>query len=237
MKKAAILFVAIFAIASWGFGKGILLLTFDDNNLESWCMATPVFAEYGAHATFFPCGNLSEDDMAMIKKLVKAGHSVGSHTVSHNKVPPQIGNFLRNWLFMFREIRPHEKAFSRHGLHIRYFAYPYNVHTAESDNILGNRFSLVRSGAESKYATVTRGSKRLDGTGIGEYYGTDIGELCDKIAYIGEMDDIMCLFSHAIGPGAKSINMKTEWLHQILETAKRFDVHVLSFEEFEKENL
>lgn len=235
MKKITVLFLAVFAIAFWCFGKGILLLTFDDRNLESWCIAEPVFAEYGAHATFFPCGNLSEDDMAMIKRLVDAGHSVGSHTVSHNKVPSQIGNFLRNWLFIFREIRPHEKAFARHGLQIRYFAYPYNAHTDESDELLGNRFALLRSGG-AKYTTVRKGCRRLDGTGIGEYYGTQIEELCAKIAYIGETDNAMCLFSHAITPGATGINMKTEWLRQILEIAKRYDVRVLSFQEFEKED-
>ena len=85
-------------------------------------------------------------------------------------------------------------------------------------------------------ATLNRGRRTcLDGTGIGESYGTNIKELCAKVADIGETDEILCLFSHAIAPDAKGIDMKTEWLREILETAKRCDVKVLSFEEFEKE--
>lgn len=226
----------ISAVASQLFAKGILLLTFDDRNLDSWCEAMPIFAEYGAHATFFPCGYLSDEDMTKIKLLVNAGHSVGTHTVSHTKVPQQIGGVLRNWRFWRKEIAPHEKMFSKYGLQLKYFAYPYNDYTKASDEMLCSKFALLRAGTAQQYARLNRNmGGRLDASGIGEYYETNIDEVCAEIIAIATNDKVLCLYSHAIYPDATSNNMKSEWLRKICETAKMYDVRVLSFEEFEDE--
>lgn len=42
---------------------------------------------------------------------------------------------------------------------------------------------------------------------------------------------MLVLTSHGIAPGAKNINMKTEWLERILATAKECGVAVIGFDE------
>ena len=46
-----------------------------------------------------------------------------------------------------------------------------------------------------------------------------------------ERKEAFILTSHGIAPNAKAINMKTEWLERILQTAKACDVAVVRFDD------
>lgn len=59
-------------------GRGALLLTFDDPNYDRWVEAMPLFAKYGAHATFFPSGHLDDRALGQLAKLKAAGHTAAA---------------------------------------------------------------------------------------------------------------------------------------------------------------
>ena len=52
---------------------GILCLTFDDAYWENWEKALPVFAKYGAKATFFTSGDINAEALASLKKIEYLG--------------------------------------------------------------------------------------------------------------------------------------------------------------------
>ncbi len=62
---------------------GALCLTFDDRNFDGWERNLPLFARYGAHATFFICGPIDARAEACMRRLSAAGHSIGLHGLNH----------------------------------------------------------------------------------------------------------------------------------------------------------
>ena len=72
---------------------------------------------------------------------------------------------------------------------------------------------------------------RLDTALVGESYNTDIEDILKCVRRCAERNEVFVLTSHGIAPGAKSINMKTEWLERILATAKECGVAVIGFDE------
>jgi peptidoglycan-N-acetylglucosamine deacetylase len=64
----------------------VAALTFDDgptNNLED---ILAILDQYNAKATFFLIGKEMESNSDEAKKIVKAGHQIGNHTYSHNRM-------------------------------------------------------------------------------------------------------------------------------------------------------
>ena len=53
-------FVIMVAGPAFG-GNGALCVTIDDRNLKNWEQTIPVFEKYGAHTTFFVCGEIDTD--------------------------------------------------------------------------------------------------------------------------------------------------------------------------------
>lgn len=70
---------------------GLLLLTFDDHDYQGWLGHLPLLARYDAHVTFFPCGNFGTNEIASLKKLSDAGHTIGLHTVHHRAADVAFG--------------------------------------------------------------------------------------------------------------------------------------------------
>lgn len=81
----------------------LISLTFDDGFRCQFEKALPILDGYGFHATFFLIANQEqtheswlnhtndwwkidwrEDDIAMLKELIKKGHEIGSHSVTHH---------------------------------------------------------------------------------------------------------------------------------------------------------
>ena len=72
---------------------------------------------------------------------------------------------------------------------------------------------------------------RLDTVIAGESYHTDIEDILACIRRVAERKEVFVLTSHGIRPGAKGINMKTEWLVRILATAKECGVRAIGFDD------
>lgn len=64
-----------------------IALTFDDGPLRKPVQQLlPMLAAHGAHATFFVEGRLLERDLALGRELLAAGHELGNHSYSHQRM-------------------------------------------------------------------------------------------------------------------------------------------------------
>lgn len=64
----------------------VVALTFDDGPSKNVDKILPLLDKYQAKATFFLIGNEIEKYQSESQKIVKAGHQVGNHTYSHNRM-------------------------------------------------------------------------------------------------------------------------------------------------------
>ena len=229
-------------------GRGALVLTFDDPRYDDWIRQIPLFERYGAHATFFPCGHIGTNEVAKLKRLAAAGHSIGIHTEHHRDADRAFSEEGAH-MFMRDEINPQLKACTDAGLGIRYLAYPNNRHTPETDGYLAGAFRRFRAGVKGMTGYHTNGTsivtldraffpvadlpkhRVMEGTGVGAYYSTDIDDLCRGIRRAAERDEVLVLFSHDISENPGRVGMRTEWLEKLLATAKDCGVAVKGFDE------
>ncbi len=121
-------------------------LSFDDAGITSWYEARPLFARYGARATFFVTRYLdwSDEDRAMLRELAAEGHSVEPHGRFHLHAPQYVEDhgleaFLRD------EVRPSIDALVDDGYAPTTYAYPFGVRTSEIDEAILALLPKVRS--------------------------------------------------------------------------------------------
>ena len=234
--------------------RGVLMLCFDDRNFADWERAIPLFAKYGAHATFFVNGEFTPDAVRAAKKLLEAGHSIGLHGLNHANVPDLITEKGAAAYFAAEIDKPKRQCDVSY-IPVRSFAYPNNSRNDESDKVLEQRFLRLRAGIPGVRPYDPKGEKRgelkplvsderlffpvaelpkrrvLGGVILGEAYATDIEDVVACVKRAGERKEALLFTSHGIHPDAKHIDMKTEWLEKILAAAKEADVSVLAFDE------
>ena len=230
-------------------------MSFDDRNFESWEKAAPLFRRYGAHATFFVFGTIDDNAKAVMARLAADGHSIGLHGLGHRNADSAVASMgaVEYWT---KEIAPQLEACRAAGLNITSFAYPNCQFTGETDELFRtNGFKHVRGGLLDVTPYDPKGEKRaglkpihtvdkafipakeletrfrLDTALVGESYNTDIEDILKCVRRCAERNEVFVLTSHGIAPGAKSINMKTEWLERIIATAKECGVAVIGFDE------
>ena len=233
-------------------GRGVLLLTFDDPNYDRWVEAMPLFAKYGAHATFFPCKALDDHALGQLAKLKAAGHTVGVHTEHHRDAPPAFRK-IGGDLYVKSEVQPQIDAYAKIGHRPLSMAYPNNARTEETDAAISERAGIrrFRAGHVVKHdpqhiypkpdlvntdevflpASELPRCRVLKGIGIGESYRTDIDEILACLRRAAARDEALVTYSHDIRPDAKTINMKTEWLERILATAHELGMRIIGFDE------
>lgn len=64
----------------------VVAITFDDGPTKNVEKILPLLEKYNAKATFFVIGNELEQNMDLGKEIVKAGHQIGNHTYSHQRM-------------------------------------------------------------------------------------------------------------------------------------------------------
>ena len=237
------------------FGStGVLLLNFDDRNFDDWVRAIPLFAKYGAHATFFVSGEFTPDAVRAAKKLLAAGHSIGHHGRTHADVPTFVAE--KGWSAYYdHELKTVRRQCDVAYIPARNFAYPNNLRDANSDKLLLTCYDRLRCGIPGVRPYDPKGERRaglsplvtdervffpvaelparrvLGGVILGEAYNTDIDDVVSCVKRAGERSEALVLTSYGIHPNAKDIHMKTEWLERILSAAQKYGVAVLSFDE------
>jgi peptidoglycan/xylan/chitin deacetylase (PgdA/CDA1 family) len=130
--------------------EGEVVLTFDDG---PWPETTPAvikaLADYCTKATFFPIGVHASYNPAILKQVAAAGHSVGSHTYSHQDLTKTRGRMpVGNGKFEVRDFDPKEeieKGISAVNMALggsgeaSFFRFPALRHPPELVKYLGER--------------------------------------------------------------------------------------------------
>ncbi|MEH7009789.1 polysaccharide deacetylase family protein [Neobacillus niacini] len=73
----------------------VIALTFDDGPTKNVDQILPLLDKYKAKATFFLIGNDIEKHLEEAEKLVEAGHQIGNHTYSHERMVLKSPTFIK----------------------------------------------------------------------------------------------------------------------------------------------
>ncbi len=79
-----------------GISDKTIYLTFDDGPCENTWNILSILDKYNIKATFFMCKADTEEEIAVMKKCVEKGHTIGIHSVSHDyeKIYTDVDSFL-----------------------------------------------------------------------------------------------------------------------------------------------
>lgn len=127
--------------------KPSLLLTFDDQHVDSWFDVLPMFAMYNARATFYLNGldTLTPQQIDKAHKIQDAGHSIGCHGWRHRGADQYIQehNSQKYW---DDEIQPCLDWYETNDFKTANFAYPNNRYDDCTNALLWDRFDRFRTG-------------------------------------------------------------------------------------------
>lgn len=122
-----------------------VVLSFDDNFIDSWHSNLDVFAKFDASSTFFICKpqQLTNRYIHKLLAIQKQGHEIGCHGAMHIKATDYI---KRNTLlgYIGTEIEPAIRHLREAGFTCQSFSYPFGSHTDETDRVLPKYFSTIR---------------------------------------------------------------------------------------------
>jgi peptidoglycan-N-acetylglucosamine deacetylase len=74
----------------------VVALTFDDGPTKNVDNILTLLDHYNAKATFFLIGNEIEKNPEEAKKIVNAGHQLGNHTYSHNRMVLKSPSYIKS---------------------------------------------------------------------------------------------------------------------------------------------
>nr|WP_027408778.1 polysaccharide deacetylase family protein [Anoxybacillus tepidamans] len=75
--------------------KKVVALTFDDGPTKNVDKLLPLLDRYNAKATFFVIGNELKKNPQLGKEIAAAGHQIGNHTYSHERMVFKSLSFIR----------------------------------------------------------------------------------------------------------------------------------------------
>ncbi len=222
---------------------GIVCFTFDDSRYREWLAQMELFKKYNAKATFFYNREITQEVAESMHFLRKNGHSIGLHTVHHKDCREDTD--MQN--YFDHEIKPQLDAAEKYGIKsIRYFAYPNNRHTSESDRFLSKHFTRFRAGLggkrpkgywianeESAFIPLSEIPERniLGGCGIGKYYTSTVENLDTALCKAARENKLIVFFSHGIHSNADEIDMPTELLEHLLKKATDLQMQIAGFDQ------
>lgn len=237
--------------------RGVLLITFDDNAIDSWLAATNLFARYEAHASFAVIGDPSGygADGSKLMALKACGHTVGLHTWGHVNTDGYVSNPQR---YFEEQVKPQLDEFMAMGHACSYMAYPNNKHTPGIDEYI-RRHSTIRhfragevaSESGSPYWHAAAAGKDLarndavftpvaelaemsvlNGMGCAtSQYGTSVEVVKAGLGRIATNNEVMVMFSHDIQSSPSTVGMSPTMLEEILASAKALGVRVVGADE------
>jgi peptidoglycan-N-acetylglucosamine deacetylase len=73
----------------------VVALTFDDGPTQQVADILPILEKYNAKATFFLIGNEIEKNPEAAEMIARAGHQIGNHTYSHNRMVLKPPSFIK----------------------------------------------------------------------------------------------------------------------------------------------
>jgi len=116
-------FPRTYTIEQYGYHPNEVALTFDDGPSAKW---TPkildILRAKGVKATFMMIGTVAQENVGVMKRVVREGHEIGNHTYTH----PDISEISREQLDL--EVKLTERLFaSKLGIQPLYFRPPYDI--------------------------------------------------------------------------------------------------------------
>jgi peptidoglycan/xylan/chitin deacetylase (PgdA/CDA1 family) len=115
-------------------GAAGLLLAFDDDYRAAWEGHFDMFDKYGARATYFVQGELSD----FCFRALDRGHDVGYHTIHHLNLPKVSEEEF------YREAVSDTGSFRQAGIPLRSFAYPFGLSEPWMREALAGTFAIQR---------------------------------------------------------------------------------------------
>ncbi|MFD7154613.1 polysaccharide deacetylase family protein [Kribbella sp. NPDC059898] len=224
---------------------GTLLLTFDDRHVAGWEEALPLFEAAGARVTFFvvEADLLDDAEQAGVRRLLAAGHSVGSHGARHRNADEAIlelgaAEYLRT------EITGSVAALRSLGASASSFAYPNSRRDETTDAVLLEVFDHLRGGSPrttdlgvARASIVPRDAKVFPGRGIDTGRGgvpqlNDAVALSELLGELAEGDGTLVLYAHEIAPVGRGNHIHPDRLHAVLIEARRLGLRMVGFDDY-----
>lgn len=122
-----------------------LVLTFDDDYIDTWYEAEKELRPYNWKATFFICkySSFTEEMKKKLHYLKEKGHDIAGHGYNHEDAVKYakehgLNNYIKN------EIIPLKELMLKDGFNISSFAYPDGRRNTKLDKRLLNYFEIIR---------------------------------------------------------------------------------------------
>jgi len=122
-----------------------VILTFDDNSIDSWFRADSIFKNDGWKATFCIAKfhEINQAEKYKLLQLQSEGHEIAFHGTHHVRAAYYLNDHTPEEYINY-EILPDLDSMKNFGFNISSFAYPGGVRNEISDSILWNYFSVLR---------------------------------------------------------------------------------------------
>lgn len=228
--------------------KGALCLTFDDRHFNSWKREIPIFRKYGAHATFFVCGEFNRTALDAIKELRDNGHSIGFHGVTHAKSPDLLEE-LGPEKYLEVEILPQIREAEAAGIPVKTWSYPMSRRNDATDALLQKYFKRLRTGCLWRKsiaddpisahdelfmaANDAPSVRNILSTPIPSVFDECMADVEEAIRRIRDRNEVLVLYAHNIrNDGVKDCHdISSEQLEAILAYSYTQGVPVIGLDE------
>jgi peptidoglycan/xylan/chitin deacetylase (PgdA/CDA1 family) len=205
-----------------------LLLSFDDDYVDSWERHFDLFDQYGARVTFFVMGTPGP----FPARAISRGHDVGYHSLGHIDLRQ-----LSRAAFASQTVEPLE-LFRRASVPLSSFAYPFGFYEPWMHEVLFRSFGVLRgygttfrlyheSGIHSAFII----SRAIDNTVIpgDEHFNRNIIAMLRTVKFL---DDglVLPLTTHDISDAAWGISRRR--LEFLLKTATELGLVFYRYSDF-----
>jgi PKD repeat protein len=177
-------------------------LTFDDNSVDAWYAARPIFQKYNAHVTFFISNfnQLDQSEITKLKTLQADGHEIAFHGYNHEDEVEYLQSHTLND-YLNNEIIRGINLMRSQGFNPVNFAYPYGADNPAARPALGAYFSHMRDTYydwdNTIYYTYGSNTPYIAGIGIDDNtYGNSLTDITTGIAKAKADDKILIFYGH-----------------------------------------
>ena len=214
--KKYILYIIILFITSLGcknnkddehfvYENGGVVLTFDDVYVSNWLMADTLLQKYNWRASFGITlfNSLTETQLQGLEYLESQGHEIASHSLSHKDAIEYVKN---NGLdaYLKDEVDSMNTLMNQRFRTVTSFVYPYGSHNSEIDEVMQNKFKILRGTTGSKKPPKNQdcyfnGSHVVYGWGIDKSYDHYSKELLTELLqYAKDNHLVLILYAHRV---------------------------------------
>jgi len=212
--------------------KGKVMLSFDDQYIDSWYAHMDLYEKYNARLCFYVTrpAELNEDDFEKLRELQAAGHMIGSHGMHHQHV----ASFETPTDYYHLEVLPAIRLFAKHGIDITSYAYPFGKGRADVDSLLISKGLSVRYAdwnwehvflpkADRFYISKSKPVK-LRAIGIDENYRIGRLDLLYGLKRAAKENSMLVLHAHDISKKEGDYKLKPAKLEYLLQQCKKHDI-------------